>query len=378
MATRQKAKGPLDDLVDRSEIIICTGSGGVGKTTTAAVLALEAARRGRRAVVVTIDPARRLADALGLSGGIGNTPQRIDGDWPGELSAVMLDTKSTFDDLVTRYSADGEQAERILANRFYRNISGALSGTQEYMAMEKLYELHADSDFDLVVVDTPPTRHALDFIDAPRRLTRFLDHRLYRVLTASTRGMMRAVNAAAQTFVRSVSKVVGADVFDDAIAFFQAFDGMEAGFKERADEVLHLLSDPSTAFVLVASPRRDTVSEAHFFAEKLGEADIPVQALIVNRMHPRFGTERPEAARERAATLDGTDLGGLYRNLADFSLVAAREEGHLEGLADQVAPAPVVRVPFLSTDVHDLDGLGAVAAHLFARTGRASPSTRSR
>ena len=168
----------------------------------------------------------------------------------------MLDTKSTFDDLVTTYAADEEQAERILANRFYRNISGALSGTQEYMAMEKLYELHADSDFDLVVVDTPPTRHALDFIDAPRRLTRFLDHRLYRVLTAPTRGVMRAVNAAAQTFMRSVSKVVGADVFDDAIAFFQAFEGMEAGFKERADKVLQLLSDPSTAFVLVASPRR--------------------------------------------------------------------------------------------------------------------------
>jgi len=189
--------------------------------------------------------------------------------------------------------------------------------------------------------------------------------------------MMRAVNAAAQTFVRSVSKVIGADVFDDAIAFFQAFDGMEAGFKERADKVLHLLSDPSTAFVLVASPRRDTVSEAHFFAEKLGEADIRVRALIVNRMHPRFGTGLPEAARERAATLDGTDLGGLYRNLADFSLVAAREEGHLEGLADQVAPAPVVRVPFLHTDVHDLDGLGEVAGHLFARTGPKAASKGS-
>ena len=372
MARPKQAAGPLDRLVDESEIIICTGSGGVGKTTTAAVIALEAARRGRRAVVVTIDPARRLADALGLRGGIGNTPQRIDGDWPGELSAVMLDTKSTFDDLVVRYSADPEQTERILANRFYRNISGALSGTQEYMAMEKLYELHASTEFDLVVVDTPPTRHALDFIDAPRRLTRFLDHRLYRVLTAPTRGVMRAVNAAAQTFVRSVSRVVGADVFDDAIAFFQAFDGMEAGFKERAEKVLQLLSDPSTAFVLVASPRRDTVSEAHFFAAKLGEAGIPVQALIVNRMHPRFTDELPEAARERATTLDGTELGGLYRNLADFALVASREEGHLEGLTEEVEPAPVVRVPFLHTDVHDLDGLGEVASHLFVPASNAA------
>jgi len=355
----------LAELVETSEIVICTGSGGVGKTTLAAVLAMEAARRGRRAVVVTIDPARRLADALGLEG-IGNTPKVIAGDWPGELHAVMLDTKTTFDDLVTRYSADPAQAERILANRFYRNISGALSGTQEYMAMEKLYELQADTDFDLVVVDTPPTRNALDFLDAPRRLTRFLDHRLYRVLMAPTRGVMRAVNAAAQAFIRAVSKVVGADVFDDAVAFFAAFEGMEQGFKERAARVLELLTDPRTSFVLVASPKRDTVEEAHFFAEKLGEADIPVQALIVNRLHPRFTTQLPEALRERSRTLEGTELGGLYRNLADFALVAAREEEHLIGLAEQVAPAPVVRVPFLRSDVHDLRGLAEIAAQLFS------------
>lgn len=355
----------LGELVDRAEIVICCGSGGVGKTTTAAVLALQAARDGRRAVVVTIDPARRLADALGLTD-IGNTPTTIDGDWDGELSAVMLDTKSTFDAVVVRYAADDDQAQRILANRFYRNISGALSGTQEYMAMEKLYELQADDAYDVVVVDTPPTRHALDFLDAPRRLTRFLDHRLYRVLMAPTRGMMKAVNVAAQAFIRTVSKVVGADVFDDAIAFFSAFEGMEQGFKERADHVLELLTDPRCAFVLVASPRRDTVEEAHYFAAKLGENDIPVQALIVNRMHPRFDAGLPEAHRQRAQTLAGTDLGGLYTNLADFSLVAAREEEHLLGLAEQVAPAPVVRVPFLRTDVHDVSGLDEIAAHLFA------------
>ena len=278
----------------------------------------------------------------------------------------MLDTKSTFDAIVSRYASDDEQAERILANRFYRNISGALSGTQEYMAMEKLYELRSGGDFDVVVVDTPPTRHALDFIDAPRRLTRFLDHRLYRVLTAPTRGVMKAVNAAAQTFIRGVSKVVGADVFDDAIAFFQAFEGMEEGFKERAYHVLDLLNDRNTAFVLVASPKRDTVEEARFFADKLAESDLPVRALVVNRMHPRFGSGRPEAHRERAHTLAGTELGELYANLADFELVAAREEEHLEGLAEQVAPAPVVRVPFLRSDVHDLAGLDEVGTHLFA------------
>jgi anion-transporting ArsA/GET3 family ATPase len=355
----------LDALTSTSDVIVCTGSGGVGKTTAAAVLALEAARRGRRAVVVTIDPAKRLADALGLEG-LGNTPARIAGEWPGELWAMMLDTKSTFDDLVVKYSADGAQAERILGNRFYRNISGALSGTQEYMAMEKLYELHEEGDYDVVVVDTPPTRHALDFIDAPRRLTRFLDHRLYRVLMAPTRGIVKAVNVAAQAFVRTVSKVVGGDVVDDAITFFSAFQGMEEGFKNRAGVVLELLTHPSTAFVLVASPRRDTVAEASFFAERLVEAGIAVQALIVNRVHPHFGEGLAEAARERAATLDGTDLGGLYANLADFRLVAASEEAHLAGLAELVAPAPVVRVPVLRSDVHDLDGLAAVGEYLFA------------
>ncbi len=353
----------LRELVEQRRILVCCGSGGVGKTTTAAMLALEAARMGRRAVVVTIDPAKRLADALGLEGLTG-TPSKIEGDWPGELSALMLDTKSTFDDLVVANASTPEQGMRILDNRFYKNISGALSGTQEYMAMEKLYELHQRHDFDVVVVDTPPTRNALDFIDAPRRLSRFLDHRLFRMITAPGRGVMKAVNVAAQTFLRTVAKVVGAEVIDDAVAFFQAFEGMEEGFRERADAVLQLLSDDDTAFVLVASPRRDTIDEARYFAAKLAEAGIAVRALVINRMHPQFGDGRAEVARERAVTLEGTELGGLYRNLAEFQLVASREEEHLAGLADAVHPAPVVRVPFLSTDVHDLAGLEQLASHL--------------
>jgi anion-transporting ArsA/GET3 family ATPase len=275
----------LDDVVAERSIVVCCGSGGVGKTTVAAVAALEGARRGRKTVVVTIDPARRLADALGLAG-LSNTPSRIEGDWSGELWATMLDTRSTFDALVGKYAGSPEQAERILANRFYRNIAGALSGTQEYMAMEKLYELHEETDFDLVVVDTPPTRHALDFLDAPRRLSRFLEHRLFRVLMAPSRGIVRAVNVAAQAFLRTVSKVVGGDVVDDAMAFFQAFEGMEEGFRQRAARVNELLAAPETAFVLVASPRRDTVAEAQFFADRLGEAGIAVQGLVVNRVPP--------------------------------------------------------------------------------------------
>ncbi len=350
-----------------AEVVVCTGSGGVGKTTTAAAIALEGARRGRRAVVVTIDPAKRLADALGLTG-LPNRPARIDGAWPGELWAMMLDTKATFDDLVVAQAADAAQAERILANRFYRNISGALSGTQEYMATEKLYDLHQDRAFDLVVVDTPPSRRALDFLDAPGRLSRFLDHRLYRFLMAPARGALKAVNVAAQAFLRTVSKVVGGEVVDDALSFFAAFQGMEDGFRARAEMVAELLSGHSTAFVLVASPRRDTVAEARFFAERLARSGIAVQALVVNRVHPRFDAGLAEASRERARTFAGTDLGHLYENLADFALVAARETEHVAGLARQVAPAPVVLVPLLRRDIHDLDGLAEVARHLFAET----------
>ncbi|MEZ5142572.1 MAG: ArsA family ATPase [Acidimicrobiales bacterium] len=354
----------LRDLVVHGDVIVCTGSGGVGKTTTAAVIALEGAKLGRKTCVVTIDPAKRLADALGLAG-LTNEPSRIEGPWPGELSALMLDTKTTFDDLVVKHAEDPDQAGRILENRFYRNISSALSGTQEYMAMEKLYELHEESDFDLVVVDTPPTRNALDFLEAPRRLTRFLDHRLYRIVTAPTRGILRAANVAAQSILRTVSKVVGAEVVEDAVAFFQAFDGMEQGFKDRAKHVIDLLTHERTAFVLVTAPRHDVVSEATFFAARLHDADIPVRALIVNRMHPHFSDASPTATRERAHSYAGTDLGGLYDNLADFLLVASREEDHLRGLAERLAPAPVVRVPYLRSDVHDLDGLYEIAHHLF-------------
>lgn len=233
--------------------------------------------------------------------------------------------------------------------------------------MEKLHELHADWDFDLIVVDTPPTRNALDFLEAPRRLTRFLDHRLYRLLMSPTRGIVKAVNIAAQAFLRSISRIVGGEVVDEAITFFQAFEGMEEGFKERASAVLALLTGDDTAFILVTAPRADVVNEASYFAGKLGEAEITVRALIVNRVHPRFTDASPSDLRERATTLQGTDLGALYVNLADFATVAATEESHLAGIVEEVAPAPVARVPFLESDVHDLDGLELIARHLFGR-----------
>jgi anion-transporting ArsA/GET3 family ATPase len=360
----------LSRIIEQSRVVVCAGSGGVGKTTIAAALAAEGARRSRRAVVVTIDPARRLADALGL-GSLTNEPRPIDGEWGpgGSLHALMLDSRSTFDELVGRYAADESQRQRILGNRFYRNISNALSGTQEYMAAEKLYALHESDQFDLIVVDTPPSRNALDVLDAPNQLARLLDHRVYRVLTAPGRGMSRVVNRAAQTVVRAAARVVGAEVIDDAVAFFAAFEGMEQGFRERSQRVQTLLGSGAASFVLVASPRLDTVQEALHFAQRLDEQGLEVRALVVNRMHPVFPGASAEEARERAAGAGGraTPAGALWTNLADFRSVAEREGESVRTLADRVAPAPVVRVPLLDDDVHDLKGLAVVAGHLFGR-----------
>ncbi|MPY94427.1 MAG: AAA family ATPase [Acidimicrobiia bacterium] len=361
-----EAQRALADLVGAIEVLVCTGSGGVGKTTTAATLATEGARRGRRAAVVTIDPARRLGDALGLGpGALGNEPVAVHGDWAGTLHALVLDTPTTFDELVTRYSTDTRQAARILGNRFYQNISRTLSGTQEYMAGEKLYELYESGHFDLIVVDTPPTRDALDFLDAPGQLTRLLDHRVYRVLTAPGRGVARVVNRAAQVVVRAGARVVGSDVVEDVVAFFAAFEGMEDGFRDRGERVRELLGSASTAFVLVASPRPDTVAEAAFFSERLAERGLAVRSLVVNRMQPNFeASARPEAGRPDLAAGAPAALGALVRNLADFRSVAAREEEVLRSLAARVAPAPVVRVPLLDDDVHDLGGLARLRPHL--------------
>jgi anion-transporting ArsA/GET3 family ATPase len=401
----------LGPLVRERSIIICCGSGGAGKTTTSAAVALAGALAGRKACVVTIDPARRLADALGIEA-LSNEPKRIEGPWPGELSAVMLDAKRTFDDLVGRYSADEEQAERILSNRLYRNLTSALSGTQEYMAAEKLYELNASGDFDLVVVDTPPTRNALDFLDAPGRLTRFLENRVFRLLLMPTRASLKALTMATQALLRTISKVAGSEIVEDAMAFFRAFDGMEAGFRERARGVEALLADPGTAFVLVAAPRRDSVSEAGYFADRLAEAHQPVAALVVNRLHPDFrggdaglgpaseagdgaGGDLPAGEAGDPGGADGDSggaagdsggaaggkltrsaavaaLAGMRQNLDDLQVLADRERGYLATLESRIDGA-VVKVPYLPRDVHDLDGLALVAECLTGQvlSGRA-------
>jgi anion-transporting ArsA/GET3 family ATPase len=309
--------------------------------------------------VVTVDPARRLADSLGVQS-LPNTPTEVEGDWPGHLHALMLDTKGTFDDLIHTYSRTPEQAEGILANRLYQNLASALSGTQEYMAMEKLNELVESGEFDVVVVDTPPTRNALDLLDAPRRLTRFLENRIFRALLFPTRVSLRAVGLATQALLRTLSKVAGAEIVQDAVAFFQAFEGMEEGFRSRAGAVRELLADPMTAYVLVTSPRPDAIAEATFFAQKLAEREIAPAALVVNRIHPHFGPPQDPSPAGPSGP-----LAALETNLATLNEVARREEGSYAALAAEMAPAVVGRIPLFGQDVHDLGGLQRAADVLF-------------
>jgi anion-transporting ArsA/GET3 family ATPase len=361
----------LSALIGERRIIVCCGSGGVGKTTTAAAMAVGGARQGRRTCVVTIDPARRLADALGLDS-LTNSPRRVDGEWRGELWALMLDTKSTFDAAVIRYARDEAQTQAILGSRFYQNLRDALSGTQEYMAVEKLYQVHQEGGYDLIVVDTPPSRRAIDFLGAPRHLTRLLDNLAIRMLVMPGRTFARAVSFAARGPLNVVAKIVGAETFLDTVAFLRAFEGMETGIRNRAKRVDELFAEPTTAFVLVVAPRQDAIDEARYFSVRLHESGIPVQALIVNRLQPHFDAQPSFTA---PVTADG-DVGWIHRqgsgqafatlnrNWAELRAAAEREENYVTDLAAQVAPAPVDRVPLLDGDVHDLDGVQTVADHL--------------
>jgi anion-transporting ArsA/GET3 family ATPase len=366
------SRNSLSDVVDGGSVLVCCGSGGVGKTTTAAVIGLEAARRGRRVVVVTIDPARRLADALGLADGLTGDPQRVEVDHAsgdGELWAMMLDTPAMFERVVRANAPDPEQADRIVENRFYRNMAGALSGTQEYMASEALHELHGDERFDLVVVDTPPSRNALDFLEAPGVLTRFLDHKLFKLLMMPTRTGFRVLTVATQPILRAIGRVVGSEVLADTVAFFQAFAGMDAGFRQRAEAVTALLRADTTRFILVASPQRDTLIEASWFAAQLATQGFSVHGTVINRLHPRFGDGSVADAASRAAAAmkrGKPELAAVWANLAELRTFADAERAELAPLLEQVGSAAVVEVPLLPSDVHDVAALDMLAEHLFA------------
>lgn len=354
-------------IINESSIIICCGSGGVGKTTAAAAIGIAAARTGRRVVVVTIDPAKRLADALGLNDELGNEPHHIDSPQanPGELWAMMLDTQATFNEVVRTYSADKEQVERIMSNRFFQNISKNLSGTQEYMAAEKLFQLHGDVRFDLVVIDTPPTRDALNFLDAPSRLIRFLDHRLYRFLLTPARSGLKIIAAAMQPIVRAIARIVGTQALDDALAFFRAFDGMDVGFRQRAEKVVTLLRSPNTAYVVVTSPNLETIDEADYFVSKLHDEGLSTAALIINRIQPSFASIGAESDERHGPT---EEYSALRRNLDQLNQRATDQALSVAGLIAHVAPAPVRFVPLLAHDVANADALGIVADHLVSES----------
>jgi anion-transporting ArsA/GET3 family ATPase len=345
-------------------VVVCVGPGGVGKTTTAAALALRGACAGLRACVVTIDPARRLADALGITD-VGNEPHLVpapggQAPWSGQLWAVMLDAQSTFDDLVDRYATSADQAQAIMANPVYRNISGALSGTQEYMAVEKLYELQQSGDFDLIVVDTPPAQHALDFMEAPKHLARLLDNRVFRLLMTPTRAGLRALEIGAQLMLRTIAKVAGGQVVTDTVQFFTQFEGMEDGFRARARRADELLHSDKTSFTLVCTPRRDTVEEVLYLATQLSQAGLAASSVVANRCYPRYQPV-PAAAVQGLA---GTSLAPLVANLQDLRLIGEREDEQLARVVAALPGATLWRVPFLSRDVHDLEGLSEVVAFL--------------
>ena len=379
MNTRPSAHFDVDSLLHdtRTRIIVCCGSGGVGKTTTAAAVALRAAEHGRRVVVLTIDPARRLAQSLGLTE-LDNTPRQVPGianAGGGRLDAMMLDMKRTFDEILEAH-ATPEKAGKILANPFYQALSSSFAGTQEYMAMEKLGQLRARDEWDLIVVDTPPSRSALDFLDAPERLGSFLDGRLIRLLgmpaRAGGRAYLKVLQAGFGAVSGALTRVLGGELLGDVQTFVAALDTMFGGFRERADQTYALLKRPETAFVVVSTPELDALREASYFVERLGSDAMPLAGLVLNRMH----RERPDGLSEHQATAAADRLVSTREHRLTTSLLrlhaanlrlATRDEHRAARFTAAHPTVPVTRVPALPIDVNDLRGLREVGSELVAQ-----------
>ena len=369
------------DLLADKRVCICAGSGGVGKTTTSAAIAAGMAARGMKVAVLTIDPAKRLADSLGLPE-LGNTERRVDpslfesvgvdpGD--GELWAMMLDAKATFDEVVRNHAPDAETRDRILSNRIYQQLSNALAGSQEYMAMEKLFEIHAEDRYDLLVLDTPPTRNALDFLDAPRRLTQFIEGRALQVFMKPTGLGMKVFGRGTSMMFGVLRRITGVDLLEELAEFFQAFSGMVGGFRERAKRVNELLTDQETSFLVVCAPQGEPISEAVYFHRKLVEAKMPFGGVIVNKVQyeGRFPAEAdaqlPELSERLADELGDEDLAErTAANFDDFRRLSERDRRNVEHLAAEMRTRAVIQVPHLDHDVHDLAGLMSVNRYLFA------------
>ncbi len=362
----------VDELIANRDIsiMVCCGSGGVGKTTTSASIALRAAEQGRRVVVLTIDPARRLAQSMGLSE-LDNDPKPVSGvdeSNGGRLDAMMLDMKRTFDEVVESH-ASPEKSSQILANPFYQALSSSFAGTQEYMAMEKLGQLHAEAlgsgRWDLIVVDTPPSRSALDFLDAPERLSSFLDGRLIRLLLAPARGPARFLSVGVSAVTSTISKVLGGQMLRDVQTFVAAFDTLFGGFRSRADKTYQILKDPQTAFLVVASPDADALREAAFFVERLAEDHMPLAGLVLNRVSPPvaqgLSAQTALAAAERLSEDDAL-TAALLRLHAERLDTIGRERSLRRRFAAAHPTVATVTIAALATDVHDLSSLRSVGA----------------
>jgi anion-transporting ArsA/GET3 family ATPase len=366
---------PLEKRLKGKQVCVCVGAGGVGKTTVSAALALGLAARGRKVVVVSIDPARRLAGALGLRE-LSGEPHRIEPDTlvehgielEGELWAMMLDSKGTFDDLIARLSPDERTREEILSNRIYRELSSAVAGSQEFTAVAKLFELHRSGEWDAIVLDTPPSRDALDFLDAPDRLTRFLEGRALRVLLAPggvTRGLF---GRGAGLMLTMFARVTGVNLIGELSGFFGSLAGLTDGFRERARSVEQLLRDPVTGFLIVTSPDRDPAREAAFLHAQLAQEKMGFSGLIVNRFHDQGldGHTTEELAQLLSAQLGAKLSARVAANMADFDVLARRDRESVTALSKTLEERDPLLVPHLDGDVQDLRGLAVIAEHLFA------------
>ena len=366
----------VDAMLDDKRVCICAGSGGVGKTTTSAAIAAGMAARGMKVAVLTIDPAKRLADSLGLPE-LGNVEQQVDPalfeaagiELRGELWAMQLDAKATFDDVVAKHAPDEETRDRVLQNRIYKQISNALAGSQEYMAMEKLFELHAEDRYDLLVLDTPPSRNALDFLEAPKRLTQFIEGRSLQVFLRPTGIGMKVFGRGSAMGLSVLKRITGVDLLQDIAEFFQAFSGMVGGFRERARRVNELLADRQTTFLVVCGPQGEPISEAVYFHRKLVEAALPFGGVIVNKVHylPEVDADAARLRADLESALGDADLADrVAANFADHRALAERDAENIARLKREMKARRVIRIPYLDEDVHDLAGLAEINRYLFA------------
>ncbi|MBJ7354434.1 MAG: ArsA family ATPase [Thermoleophilaceae bacterium] len=354
--------------LEDKDVVVCAGSGGVGKTTTSASIAIGMAARGLKVAVLTIDPAKRLADSLGLAE-LGTELRQVDPrlfepygmEITGELHAAMLDPKRTFDELILRYAPDNETYENILNNRIYQELSNAIAGSQEYMAMEKLLELHESGDFDLLVLDTPPSRNALDFLDAPKRLARFVEGRALRVFLAPGRFGLKIAGRGGSMLFSAMKKITGVDLLNDLSEFFANFADMASGFSERAQRVDELLRGKTATFLLICSPENEPVDEAIFFRRVLKEQKLPFCGAIVNKVRPDYY----RAKKQLPDDLDPDLAARVLENYERQRLLGKRDAENIERLEKSLSTDNLVQVPLFSDDIHGVEGLVHMVHTLF-------------